>query len=296
MLTCKNPGSVASIVLFPSTCSELSFLSRVLLKSVLKAILKKFREGKNKKVFRVEKEQGEMTKKEDIIKDINKDTNKDIIKDTNKLHFNVMPPVDLPGPFLMDIKLNEEMNLNEHSSAIDDDFKFIYEDPLNIINILEEMNGLQDNLTENTSNTQLFKKEEIIDKDYYSKQNERSEVFLRYAQADRLKHIFNFTTFLDQSFRLVNEPDEEVVEEYELVPSKEDDFLMIAGESEAFNEFAFSNALDETGTNSSVVNKITVKGRTYNLTQQNAEKYLCVNIKGGKSYFSMMSKMYKISK
>ncbi|OQS54007.1 hypothetical protein EHP00_2724 [Ecytonucleospora hepatopenaei] len=214
--------------------------------------------------------------------------------DKNKdIKFNSLPPVDLPGPFLMDIELKEPFEFTSQCDALDDDFKCIYQDPLDFINILEELNNLEEEKIDENKN--IFKKEEIIDKEYYAKQNERSEVFLRYSQADRLKHIFNFSTFLGQSFKLVdekqeNDPEEEIVEEYDLVKSNQDDFIMIAGECEPFAEYEFND------NGSSIVNKITVRGRTYNMTKQTADKYICINIKEGKAYFSKMKNMYKITK
>ena len=202
-----------------------------------------------------------------------------------KLNFNTKPPVDLPGYFLMDVSFIEKKDLKRHDDSLDEEYKYIYEDPLNFINILQELNEC---VTEERKE-EIYKNAEVIDKDYYAKQNERSEVFLRHAQQSRLKRIFNFAEFLKESFDLVRETDDDVVESYELIKSNEDDFIMIVGESEPFTEYKNERS-------TTVVNKITVKGRPYNLTKQKADKYICINIKEGKAYFSEMKSIYKISK
>ncbi|ORD94013.1 hypothetical protein ECANGB1_1244 [Enterospora canceri] len=184
----------------------------------------------------------------------------------------------------MELEFAEHEDTTAHSDALDGDFKCIYDDPMNSINVLDELNQIGQDKSIN-----MAKEEQIIDKGYFAKRHERSEVFMRYEQAERLKNVFNIKEFLEESFNTVLEEDDDVVESYPLVASDMDSFVMIAGENVNFTSY-------ESTSGTSVVNRISVAGRPYNLTMQNVDKYICINIKNGQAYYSTMNSIHKLSK
>ncbi|KAL6120897.1 hypothetical protein NUSPORA_02290 [Nucleospora cyclopteri] len=200
------------------------------------------------------------------------------------LQWFTMPPTPVPGLFKMQMEIN--VDTTTHCDAIDKDYRNVYEDPMDILNI-----DVIDELIEfnKKDEKQWLKKDQSIDKGYYARQNERSEVFTRYAQSELLEKIFDYKEALKESFEKVNEQDSDVVESYPLFPSNEDNFVMIAGADFDFNSYT-NNESD------SVVNKIQINNKKYRLTLQNVDEYICINIKEGKAFYSFMKYIHKLSK
>lgn len=210
-------------------------------------------------------------------------------KSSTSLTWYTKPPIDLPGMFLMKLSLKDLDNFDKHCPELDDDYKYVYTDPLACINIVNEIYTFHKNKLSLENINYKSKKKNIENKSYYLQQNERSQIFIRHNQNKKLKTIFNLEEFLKHSFDVDDEIDPDIEEEYPLFFSPSDNFIMIVGENIQFDEYHNESI-------TSVVNKVVINNEKYNLTAQNVNTYLCIHIKNGIAYYSPINVIYKLNK
>lgn len=209
-----------------------------------------------------------------------------------KIEFVKMPPPPIPGMFYMEMIPN--IDIKEHSPALDQDYKSIYT-PITTffpIDILMEMKEMEKN-----NDSSWLKKSNNIDSTFYQEKSERNEIFMRNESKSNIDDLLDYTLFLRDSFEVVNEPidletlgNENIVEEYPLVP-EEERFVMLTGN---FDNKSKNFKIYPSDT--SLIDRIECNGESYNGTKLNVDDKISIEVKNGKAIYSFIKCVYKFNK
>ncbi|ORD97569.1 hypothetical protein A0H76_2123 [Hepatospora eriocheir] len=191
------------------------------------------------------------------------------------------PEVNIPNYYKLELEVNKDNK--KHDDRLDNDFKKVYIDPLEVINI----SVLDEILNFESKKLQFLKETDVIDRRYFVKKSERSEAFKRIEQHNKLTSVFNYQRHLQNSFNTVDEKDNDVIEEYPLFLNNEN-YILVSGLPNT--EFEFFNLLEE----GDVKSKVTVNGSKKSFMKQKSDKYLIISIKDGNGYFNYCDQIHKL--
>lgn len=203
-----------------------------------------------------------------------------------ELKYEILPPPPVPGLFYMEMVPNIETQ--SHCSLLDQDYKSIYT-PLTDYFPVDILAGVRE--IEQESRVGWLNKD-ISSSAYDQEKLDRNELLMRNEQKHHIEDVLNFQEYRDGTFKTVQEScgDYEIEEEYQLVPSQ-DQFIIVTGNvsEEDANARSFSLETSET----SLIDRCMTENKAYNSTKLHVEDKICIEIRDGKAFYSLVKYAYK---
>lgn len=195
------------------------------------------------------------------------------------------PPV--PGLYYMD--MIPEIDYKTHDSSIDELHLRIHTEFNEFfpIDYMEEIRKLT-----NSSNESWLRQNKQIDEEYYRNQIERMDCIRRYEENTNIEDVFDYQSYLKESFTNINDELEgyEIEEEYPLFPSLKEEYFLAYGDIEEGNEFYNKKV------GSSLVDTCLINEKEHELVKQSCNDNIIIEIQDGVAYYSEARFIFKIKK
>lgn len=199
--------------------------------------------------------------------------------------FSKLPPAPVPGFFY--IEMTPKIDIEQHCPSMDHLYKSIHTPITEMfpIDILEEMRTMEEGRGES-----WLRQGAHIDSTYYQEKSDRNELLMRDELKHNIEDVMDYQEYLRDTFATINEDLDgyEVEEEYPLFPSNEQ-LILVTGLFQGEDASGFVHETSET----SLVDKCVVGGKTYNSTKLHVEDKICIEIRDGKAFYSPIMYIYK---
>lgn len=202
--------------------------------------------------------------------------------------FEKQTPMPLPGCFYIEMIPN--IPTNSHSNTLDSDYKIIHTPITEMfpIDVLSEMR----NIDEDKKETWLRPGTQI-DSFYYQEKSDRNELLMRDEQKHTIEDVCDYQSYLQDTFDLIYEPNEDIIEEYPLIAANKE-FVIFSGDIKKGEMFRLEKG-ETSLVDRCVVNDLsTGEKKIFKSTKLHVEDKICIEIKEGMAHYSEIKYVYKL--